>query len=99
MTSAALYQRTGEGQRLWVRLSLSKADVDRPGSLLHLPGDYLLTGMWYGDDPLNPDSYGKAIPIACGGRRVGRVSRRSSRATLRRLGHEGRKIRPVKEVL
>lgn len=93
--SATLYRRFADVHRpgdrfgrLWVRLTLSQAQVDQPSSLLSRPGDYLFTGMWYGDDPLDPDSYGKVVPLG-GAVPVGRVSRRSGFATLRRLGHPG----------
>ena len=97
--SALLYRRFADRRpfnrstRLWIRLTLTQAQVERPTSLLRLPGDYLFTGMWYGDDPLNPDSYGKVVPVA-GALPVGRVSRRSGHATLRRLGYEGHPLKP-----
>lgn len=102
--SAILYRRfadirrpgAGNG-RLWVRLSLTQAQIDHPSSLLDTPGDYLFTGMWYGDDPLDPDSYGKVVPVT-GAIPVGRVSRRSGQATLRRLGYAGRSLKPRERV-
>ncbi|UTC29218.1 hypothetical protein BAMBUS_01360 [Brevundimonas phage vB_BpoS-Bambus] len=90
---SALYRRPRDrSDRLWVRLTLSKADVERPTSLIRLPGDYLFTGLWYGDDPLNPDCYGKVVPVQ-NAFPVGRVSPRANHATLRRLGHPGRALK------
>lgn len=88
---ATLYQRPQDGDRLWVGIVVTQADIDRGRVDARRPGLMLFTGMWYGRDPLTPASYGKMLPPN-GFKPVGRVSRRSGQSTLRRLGFSGAKL-------
>lgn len=93
MSAATLYRRPGDRHgRLWVGLMVTQGALNSGSVDALTPGLKLFTGMWYGDDPTDPNSFGKMVENR-GAVPVGTVSRRSSHATLKRLGHQGRRLR------
>lgn len=54
--------RDGNGMRKWVILEVTEADIEA-GTDAVAPGLHAFGGMWYGDEALSINSYGKMISI------------------------------------
>lgn len=63
-------------KRKWVVLDVSQDDIDNREVDVAVPGVYIFTGMWYGDDALTFDSMGKVSGLGntVGAKVVGRIT-------------------------